>query len=83
MNQRYAEAETELLSFWRRMIRSQQPYTVLAIELAAIYRIQDNIRSYRVQQSLLREFADRRTGQHFALSNGDIVIESATGFHGG
>lgn len=74
MNQRYAEAETELLSFWRRMIRSQQPYTVLAIELAAIYRIQDNIRSYRVQQSMLREFADRRTGQHFALSNGDIVI---------
>jgi hypothetical protein len=74
MNQRYAEAETELLSFWRRMIRSQQAYTVLAIELAAVYRIQDNIRSYRVQQSLLREFSDRRAGQHFALSNGDIVI---------
>jgi hypothetical protein len=74
MTQRYAEAETVLLSFWRRMIRSQQAYTVLAIELAAIYRIQDNLRAYRVQQSLLREFADRRTGQHFALSNGDIVI---------
>lgn len=69
-----AGAEPELLAFWRRMVRVQQPYTVVVVELAAVYRIHENQRNYRVQQRLLQEFADVRKGNHFTLANGDVVV---------
>jgi hypothetical protein len=68
------EAEVELLTFWRRMLRSQQACVVLAVELGALQLIQENPRSHRVQKRLLEDLATRQRGQTFSLPDGGVVL---------
>lgn len=68
------EAGIELLTFWRRMVRSKQACAVLAVELGALQLIQENPRSHRVQKRMLEDLATRQRGQFFALPDGGVIL---------
>ncbi|MEM6904179.1 MAG: hypothetical protein AAF556_13155, partial [Pseudomonadota bacterium] len=67
-------AEEELLAFCRRLIRTQYKYVAIMIELAAFSHLRGNSRLIRLQQSLVKEMANRFRGQCFIMNNGDAVI---------
>jgi len=67
-------AEEDLLSFCRRLMRTQYQYVAVAIELAAFSQLRGNSRLIRLQQSLVKEMASRYRGQSFIMNNGDAVL---------
>lgn len=66
--------DPDLLAFARRIVRSEQPFTVIVVELQSIFVLHQNARLHSMQGLLLRELADTRRGTHFPLSNGDVVM---------
>ena len=66
--------DSDLLAFARRIVRSEQPFTVIVVELQSIFLLHENRRFHRVQDLLLRELAETRRWTHFLLSNGDVVL---------
>ncbi|MBM3886273.1 MAG: hypothetical protein FJ361_10650, partial [Gemmatimonadetes bacterium] len=55
-------SEEELLASWRRLIRSPQKYVAITIDFSALISMHGNVRLLRVQQSLVRDMAERLRG---------------------
>lgn len=67
-------SEEELLAFWRRLIRAPQKYVAITIDFSALFSMHGNIRLLRVQQSLVRDMAERLRGNVFMMANGDMAM---------
>ena len=67
-------SEEELLAFWRRLIRAPQKYVAFTIDFSALFSMHGNVRLLRVQQSLVRDMAERLRGNVFMMANGDMAL---------
>ena len=66
--------EDDLVAYSRRLVRAAQPHLAIAIDLAALFRPQEDPRRLRFHQGVVLDMAARSGSEAFLMRSGDMAL---------